>query len=77
MGSKIRQYYQHLVNVPATYLALFCLFRYFAICHPMKVKYISTPGRAKRIIAGIWVAAILFSSVFAVNVLGVGMKIFK
>ena len=50
------------------------LYRYLAICHPMKAKYISTPGRAKRIIAGIWMAAILLSSVFAAHVIGVGIK---
>ena len=45
--------------------------RYLVICHPMKAKYISTPGRAKKIIATIWVVAISLNSVAASFINGV------
>ena len=41
------------------------------ICHPMQAKYISTPGRAKKIIATIWLAAISLSCVIVPFVSGV------
>ena len=41
------------------------------ICHPMKAKYISTAGRAKKIIATIWMAAISLSCVIVPFVTGV------
>ena len=40
----------------------------------MKAKYISTPARAKKIIATIWKAAISLSSVSVPFVIGVSIK---
>ena len=51
---------------------LYC--RYLVICHPVKAKYISTPGRAKKIIATIWMAAISMSSVVVPFVTRVSME---
>ena len=45
--------------------------RYLVICHPMKAQYISTPGRAKKIIVAVWLVAILLSSVIVPFVSGV------
>ena len=46
------------INENSVYIdkSLHC--RYLVICYPMKAQYISTPGRAKKIIAAVWVAAI-------------------
>ena len=41
------------------------------ICYPMKAKYISTPSRAKKIIATIWMAAISLSCVVVPFISGV------
>ena len=35
------------------------LLRYFAICHPMKVKTICTTKRAKLVIAVLWIVALI------------------
>ena len=43
------------------------------ICHPVKAQYISTPGRAKKIIATIWIAAILLSCVIVPFISGVSI----
>ena len=43
------------------------------ICHPMKAQYMSTPDRAKKIIATIWMAAISLSCVVVPFVTGVSM----
>ena len=51
------------------YTDLHC--RYLVICHPMKAQYISTPGRAKKIIAVVWMAAIGLSALPAYFVTGV------
>ena len=40
----------------------------------MKAKHISTPGRAKKIIAAIWIAAISMSCVVVPFVSGVSME---
>ena len=37
--------------------------RYLVIVHPMKAKYVSTPERARRIIAVIWLLAAGLASV--------------
>ena len=47
--------------------------RYLVICHPMKAHSISTPGRAKKIIATIWMAAISLSCVIIFFVSGVSI----
>ena len=44
------------------------------ICHPIKAQYISTPGRAKKIIATIWIAAISLSCVIVPFVSGVSIE---
>ena len=44
------------------------------ICHPMKAQYISTPDRAKKIIAAIWMAAISLSYVIVHFVSGVSIR---
>ena len=46
-------------------------YRYLVICYPMKAQYISTPGRAKKIIAVVWVAAVGLSAVPSSFVSGV------
>ena len=43
----------------------------------MKAQYISTPGRAKKIIAAVWVAAISLSSVIVPFVNGVSVGNFE
>ena len=42
---------------------LLLIFRYLVIVHPMKAKYISTPGRAKKIITAIWIISLGGASV--------------
>ena len=49
-------------------------YRYLVICHPMKAQSISTHGRAKKIIATIWMAAISLSSVISTFVKGVSIR---
>ena len=44
------------------------------ICHPMKAQSISTPDRAKKIIATIWMAAISLSCVIVPFVSGVSIE---
>ena len=36
-------------------------FRYYAILHPMKAKYMCTISQARKIIFGIWVASFLLA----------------
>ena len=48
-------------------------YRYLVICQPMKAQSISTPGRAKKIIATIWMAAISLSCVIVPFVSGVSI----
>ena len=45
------------------------------ICHPMKAQYISTPGRAKKIITVVWLCAIGLSVLPAYFVSGVTLLI--
>ena len=54
----------------------FCMvtYRYLVICHPMKAHSISTPGRTKKIIATIWMAAVSLSCVIVPFVSGVSIR---
>ena len=36
-------------------------FRYYAIVHPMRAKYVCTKGRARKAIIGLWTTAIILA----------------
>ena len=42
-----------------------CSFSYFVICHPMKAQYVSTPRRARVIVAVLWPLAFAVASPIA------------
>ena len=70
----ILQIYCHLLSTEGwIYLYGYLHCRYLVICHPMKAQYISTSGRAKKIIATIWMAAISLSCVIVPFVIGVSI----
>ena len=52
-------------------------YRYLVICHPIKAQYISTSGRAKKIIPTIWTAAVSLSCVIVPFVSGVSIGVLK
>jgi thyrotropin-releasing hormone receptor len=63
VGCTLMIYLQYLgIDASALSLTAFTVERYIAICHPMKSKSICTLSRAKKIIAGCWIFAILYCS---------------
>ncbi|XP_029952825.1 thyrotropin releasing hormone receptor 2 [Salarias fasciatus] len=54
-------YLQYLgINVSSCSITAFTVERYIAICHPMKAQTVCTVSRAKRIIAGVWLATCVY-----------------
>ncbi|XP_051918085.1 thyrotropin releasing hormone receptor 2 [Hippocampus zosterae] len=54
-------YLQYLgINVSSCSITAFTVERYIAICHPMKAQTVCTVSRAKRIIAGVWIATCVY-----------------
>ncbi len=63
VGCTTMIYLQYLgIDASALSLTAFTIERYIAICHPMKSKSICTISRAKKIIAGCWLFAIVYCS---------------
>uniref|UniRef100_A0A3P8UJQ0 Thyrotropin-releasing hormone receptor n=1 Tax=Cynoglossus semilaevis TaxID=244447 RepID=A0A3P8UJQ0_CYNSE len=54
-------YFQYLgINVSSCSITAFTVERYIAICHPMRAQTMCTVSRAKRIIAGVWIATCVY-----------------
>lgn len=50
------------INASSLSITAFTIERYIAICHPMKAQKICTVHRAKNIIAGVWIFAVIYCS---------------
>ncbi|RWS23082.1 thyrotropin-releasing hormone receptor-like protein, partial [Leptotrombidium deliense] len=50
------------INVSSLSITSFTIERYIAICHPMKAQKMCTVHRAKRIIIGVWIFALIYCS---------------
>lgn len=62
-GCSIMVFTQYLgVNVSSLSITALTVERYIAICHPMRAHTICTISRAKRIIAGLWIAGLTYSA---------------
>ncbi|XP_002730943.2 thyrotropin-releasing hormone receptor [Saccoglossus kowalevskii] len=61
IGCKLSIYLQYVaINVSSLSITAFTIERYIAICHPMRAQTICTVSRAKKIIAALWIFAILY-----------------
>lgn len=63
VGCSVMVFMQYLgVNVSSLSITALTVERYIAICHPMRAHTICTISRAKRIIAGLWIAGLTYSA---------------
>ena len=63
VGCSLMVFLQFLgIDASALSLTAFTVERYIAICHPIKSKFICRVSRAKKIIIGCWLFAIIYCS---------------
>ncbi|RWS30784.1 thyrotropin-releasing hormone receptor-like protein, partial [Leptotrombidium deliense] len=61
LGCALFIFLQYLgINASSLSITSFTVERYIAICHPMKAQKVCTVHRAKRIIIGVWIFALIY-----------------